>query len=145
MNNNIFDQSVADELKLTPLAEMYLLETAKWGKFISIVGFIFVGIFVFFAVFSNMFFESSVLGSSLLQTLFFLLYAVIYFFPLFYLFKFSTKITIAINNRDSLVAEESFENLKSIYKFMGILLIISLGIMVISIFSTLVIEVTAGI
>ena len=33
-------------LEITPISRGYLLQAAKWGRFVSIVGFVFLGLFV---------------------------------------------------------------------------------------------------
>lgn len=144
MDNNIFDQNVSEGINLTPLAENYLKETAKWGKFISIVGFVMVGLFVLIAIFSNAIFSllmsmggTNTGGGGGVLTFAYLIYAVIYFFPVFYLFKFSTKASAALQARDSVGVEESLENLKSLYKYLGILTIISLALTALAFLGTI--------
>ena len=50
-------------------------------------------------------------------TVMYLLMALLYFFPVMYLFKFSTKLKEALESNNSQVLSESFTNLKSHYKF----------------------------
>ena len=52
----------------------------------------------------------------------------IYFFPCLYLFKFATKMQVALRNNDQDTLNVSFENLKSCFKFMGIFTIICLSL-----------------
>ncbi len=61
-------------------------------------------------------------------TVLYLAMAVLYFFPIYYLFQFSSKIKAALQTQSSELLEQAFSNLKSHYKFMGILLIIVLGL-----------------
>ena len=45
-NENVIDQDFsAEELVLTEEAKGYLRESAKWAKFLAILGFIFIGLF----------------------------------------------------------------------------------------------------
>ena len=53
--------------------------------------------------------------------------AIIYFFPILYLYKFSSSIKNGILNSSSDQLDLAFRNLKSHYKFMGILVIVMLA------------------
>jgi hypothetical protein len=64
-------------------------------------------------------------------TVFYLLVALLYFFPVYYLFQFSVKMKAALAQQSSELLQQAFENLKSHYKFMGILMIVVLGFYVI--------------
>lgn len=50
--------------------------------------------------------------------------AVIYFFPVYYLFQFSSKLKKAFTSNDNDLINSSFEYLKSHYKFIGILALV---------------------
>ena len=74
--------------------QAYILELARWGRFISIVGFIGVGLMVIGALFAGAFIASTVssLGSAspfgsgggIGITIGYLLVALLYFFPVYY-------------------------------------------------------------
>ena len=53
--------------------------------------------------------------------------ALLLFFPAYYLFNFSTKLRRAVYNNDQPVLTESLKNLKSFFKFYGILVIVLLS------------------
>lgn len=55
------------------------------------------------------------------------LMGLLYFFPAYYLYKFSTQLKTALAAKDSETLTSAFENQKSLYKFMGIFMIIVLG------------------
>lgn len=126
------------DLRLTEESKSFLKETAKWAYFLSIVGFVGVGILVLFALFFGTIFSklSSFGGNSTPMpmmaggfiTVLYLVIAVIYFFPVYYLFQFSSKLKIAFNNTDNEQLTASFENLKSHYKFMGICAIVMISL-----------------
>jgi hypothetical protein len=61
-------------------------------------------------------------------TIVYLLFAVLFFFPCFYLYKFSAKMQIAIKSVNQENFDDSLMNLKSIFKFYGIMTIIFLSI-----------------
>jgi len=108
----------------------FLLETAKWAKFLSIIGFIGLGLMIVFAIVLMIFGahlriplpQASAMGIT------YLIMSVLYFFPVYYLSLFSSKIKkgITLNNEQELTL--GFENLKSHYKFLGIMMIIVLSI-----------------
>ena len=62
--------------------------------------------------------------------LIYVLIGLLYFFPVFYLFKFSSKVRTALATKNTQELDAAFENLKSHYKFIGILMIITLSIYV---------------
>jgi hypothetical protein len=61
-------------------------------------------------------------------TLVYVLIGLLYFFPCLYLFNFSSKMQIALRNNDQELLNQSFKNLKSCFKFIGILTIIVISI-----------------
>ncbi len=128
-----------NQIKITETAKTHLLETAKWGKFMAITGFVMCGIMVLAGIFMGTIF-STLMSSTMVQpnetmpnmgyvmTVMYVTIAIIYFFPCLYLYKFSTKTKIALENSDSEVLAVAFENQKSIFKFMGIFTIVILVI-----------------
>ena len=129
-----------NDLQVSSASQSFLSEAAKWGKFLSVVGFIFCGLLAvasFFAprLYSRMAAYQSLpsgmaRGASVVITLFYLCFAVVLFFPSLYLNKFSAKMKIALNSANQENFEESLLNLKSLLKFYGIFTIIMLSIYV---------------
>ena len=54
--------------------------------------------------------------------------AVIYFFPIYYLYLFAQKIKKAVNSTSQSDLEGGFENLKSCFKFLGIFTIVIISV-----------------
>lgn len=129
----MIDQIESNDLSLTTGSKMFLKESAGWTKFISIVGFVFLGLMVIFSLFAGSIFGAAMEASGMQMmggaflTILYLAIAVLYFFPIYYLFQFSAKMKAALQQQSSELLQQAFENLKSHYKFMGILLIIMLG------------------
>lgn len=121
LTNNVESNN---EMRLTRPSMLYLNETGKWGKFLSILGFCGVGIMVIFSMFAGTIFSELDNGQMPFPTFFvtvlYLLMAALYFFPILFLYKFSTKIRTALIAKDSEQLVSAFENLKSHYKFIGI-------------------------
>lgn len=127
-----------EEIQLTEETKMYLTEnsksflkeTAKWAYFLSIMGFILIALLVLVALLMGTLFAKLVdlgggvaaLGArsgGLIMTIY-LLFAVIYFFPVYYLYQFASKIKAAFTTDNNEQLNTSFEYLKSHYKFLGI-------------------------
>jgi len=65
---------------------------------------------------------------SVLITVIYLIIAVIYFFPIYYLYNFSVKMKKALLSDDQTLLRNAFEDLKSHYKFVGIFTIVILSL-----------------
>ncbi len=126
------------ELQLDTTAKDFVQEIAKWAYFLSIIGFIGIGLLLLIAVFAGTIF--SAMGSTMpgmgayggsfgaaMGAIYFLM-AAFYFFPVYYLFKFSSSAKKAFRDNDSEALTSSFGYLKSHYKFIGILMIVLLAI-----------------
>ena len=121
-----------NDLQVTPQAQSYLTESAKWGKFLAIVGFIFCGLMVILAflipaflseVTRNRASEATLSFSSSTRTVMTVLYlilAVLLFFPCIYLYRFSVKMQMATRNISQENFDDALMNLKSMFKFYGI-------------------------
>lgn len=118
----------------------FLKETAKWTKFLAILGFVGIGLMVLgslvmlFAPSSLMSNGDFPFGGKIFMMLLYLAFAVLYYFPISYLYQFSENTKKAIENNDNNAVRDAFEFLKSHYKFMGILTIILLSFYAIMIF-----------
>ena len=127
------------KLEIEELSTRFLSETAKWAKFLSIVGFVMVGLIAIFAIFAGTLLSSlpgfggssvtSALagGMSVMITIIYLLIALLYFFPCLYTFRFATKMKKALAENNQELLNSSFESLKSCFKFMGIMTIVLLS------------------
>jgi uncharacterized membrane protein YjgN (DUF898 family) len=123
------------ELQLNSTALQFLKETAKWSYFLSILGFIGIGLMLVAAVFM-----ATILGSmpttgmgafGAMQGMMsgiYVVMALLYFFPVYYLYKFASKMKSALSSKSTEELTDSIENLKSHYKFMGILAVIIISI-----------------
>ena len=118
----------------------FLKETAKWTKFLAILGFVGIGLMVLGSL-VMLFVPSSLMsngdfpfGGKIFMMLLYLAFAVLYYFPISYLYQFSENTKKAIENNDNNAIRDAFEFLKSHYKFMGILTIILLAFYAIIIF-----------
>lgn len=120
------------ELQLNQTAKDFLKETAKWAYFLSILGFIGIGLMVILAIFAGTIFSAmgavpgmGAMGGSFgtMIGIFYFLIAALYFFPVFYLNKFATNAKKAFRENDTEALTKSLGYLKSHYKFIGILML----------------------
>jgi hypothetical protein len=130
-NSNLFD------LQLDQTSINYLNEASRWSRFLSILGFIYCGLMLLGGVFVGSIMSRlpgingdnsamQMMSSGVFGFIFFC-GALIMFFPTLFLYNFSTKIRKAFRNNDQSVLSESFKNLKSFFKFYGIIAIIGLS------------------
>lgn len=129
---NLFD------LQIDPVSNGFLAETAKWAKFLSIVGFVSCGLLAIgglavVTIFGSMS-QSMGAGSGMGAgfgaglSLIYIAIAVLYFLPCLYLYRFATAMQAALGVHDGVKLQESFKNLKSCFKFLGILTLVVLAI-----------------
>ena len=121
-------------------AKGQLLETARWTKFIAIIGFVLLGLLILVGIAFGM--GMSMLGSmtelndtpgfgrglGIGMMFVYLLMALLYFFPVYYLFKYSTLIKPSIlhGNQEQFNLALSYQ--KRMFKFMGVIMIIILAL-----------------
>ena len=123
-----------EQLTINTKSKSFLKETAKWAFFLSILGFIGIGFMVLLGVFSSVIFNAIPQAKlvpfdlGLAMTLTYLFLAIIYFFPVYYLMKFSTKMKQALATKNDETLADAFDVLKSHYKFIGVFSIITLSL-----------------
>ena len=109
----------------------YLLEAARWGKFLAILGYIGIGLILIIAVVIMSVGSFAPLmpgvGAGVIA-MFYIVIAVLYFFPVYYLHQFSLKMKNGLTSQDGSTVATGFESLKSLFKFMGICAIVILSI-----------------
>jgi len=131
------------ELQVDHESSVYLKDAARWAKFLSIIGFIFIGLFVVMALFAGSIigsmYSSMGVGSAgafggAAVSIMYILIALLYFFPCLYTYNFAKKMQDALRSNDQNLLNQSFKNLKACYRFLGILMVIGLcfwGLMII--------------
>jgi len=136
MESNLF------ELQVDHNSSSFLRETAKWAKFLAVLGFIGCALMVIVALFvasaMSSLTQSSGLGSAYSAGLgvglaiVYILFAALYFFPCLYLYNFSSKMQVALRNNDQDQLGLAFKNLKSCFRFVGILTVIVICLFVLA-------------
>ncbi|HUX54853.1 MAG TPA: hypothetical protein VMV56_10590 [Williamwhitmania sp.] len=123
-----------DGLMLKETTLRHIDTIRKWALFFSILGFIMIGLlglgFVIVLVGSTaLSIYSGMAGGMMVGFAFlYLIFIAIYFFPIYYLFKFSDTIKRALATRNQDDAEVGFGYLMKHFRYVGILTIVILSI-----------------
>jgi hypothetical protein len=134
------NQSSLFELAIDHESSSYLTETARWAKFLSIVGFVTCGLLAVASFFIGSIMSRSALtlygadgagaygaGYAAGITAVYLAIAVLYFFPCLYLYRFAVRLKGALHDNDQVQLNLSLKSQRSLFKFVGILTIIVLA------------------
>jgi hypothetical protein len=132
-------------MSIDPATREHLSETAKWARFLAIVGLISLFFITAFGIYTAIVLRSYEdmygynrrgvgnalgVGTSLIYLFGFLLYV----FPIVFLLRFANKMkqALAANNQEALTT--SFLNLKICFRYIGVVTIIGLVLMTLFIF-----------
>lgn len=130
------DQQKPEDVKLVVSEEMrsYLYDITKWAKFLSIVGFVFAALLILGAfsipsmISSNPALAAKVgalgQGGSMAITIIYLALGLFYFYPSLLLFRISNKGKQGVLFGDQEHLDSAMSNLKSLFKFWGIITIL---------------------
>jgi hypothetical protein len=129
-------------LSIDPITKAHLADAARWARFLAICGFVLLGLMLLFGIFM-MIGMSSEISSSISQeygnnsmfgamgmgvfVLGWIISALIIFFPLLYLLRFANRMRASLNGNDQQELNNSFQNLKAYFKYLGIITIIVLA------------------
>jgi hypothetical protein len=132
----------------------YLDTTRKWTMFFAILGFVVIGLMLVFSLFAGSMISGLTSGiagglegmegmegmegletakavggfAGIMVFIVMLIFALIYFFPLLFLYRFSKHSANAVSNLDANELTLALKNIKSYWKYMGILVIILLAV-----------------
>jgi len=133
-NPSIFNLTIDSATKTN------LLETAKWARFLAIVGFVFLGLMVVGGIFAFTAMagtfgstESSFSGLLLSgfgagMAVFYVLIAFMWFFPLLFLLRFANRMRMAVQGNDQQALSVAAQNLKVFFRYIGIITIVVLSL-----------------
>ncbi len=127
-------QETEQKITLTPNAIRFLFEIRKWASFLAIMGFIGIGFIVLLALFAGVIFSVLPMGDAdmpfpgIIFSIIYLALAGVYFFPVYYLYQFTTRLKTALMQRSDEFLEAAMGFLKSHYKFIGIFTIVMLAL-----------------
>ena len=122
---------LSNDLLINSISQENLNSAAKWGRFLSIVGFVFCGLMLIGGVLIQTImpsFGSYSYGNPIIKYLgtVYIILAIILFFPCLYLIKFSNKMQEALRSSNQESLDNAFVNLKAMFKFYGVVTIIIL-------------------
>lgn len=133
-------------LSIDPLTKAHLSETARWARFLAIVGMISLALMILFGLIYSIWISSMVdsmqnqvgfqpraysTGLAAGSAFVFILMAVVGFFPLLYMLRFANQMRTALYGNDQESLNASFQNLKRYFRYLGIITIIGIGLWVI--------------
>jgi len=146
METPVDKMNESQDLVLNKESLGYLIIIRKWAMFFAILGFIGIGFMVLLALFMGI---ASSIGTAfggmhetwilVVFTLVYLLLAGLYVMPVLYLLRFSTKMKTAIETSDQNNLVLAFQNLKSHFKYVGIMTIVIMGLYILGIFVFLIV------
>ncbi len=122
---------------LTPESGAFLLQTARWGKFLAIISFISIGFLYVSTPFALML---AIMPSSagftagttphlfLTYAITFPIVATLYLFPSLYLLRYSRNARQSLESGDTALLTEALRNQKKLYKFIGITTIVCIAL-----------------
>ncbi|MFN8239213.1 MAG: hypothetical protein U0X39_00440 [Bacteroidales bacterium] len=141
------------KIEVGPEGLAHLNTTRKWTMFLAILGFVFLGLMLIIGVTAGSLVKGMLSGLSGMQGMegmegmegvdvagaagglagglmifFILIFAVIYFFPLFYLLKYSSHSKKAVETLDANELTLALKFMKKYWVYMGILIIVLLAI-----------------
>jgi uncharacterized membrane protein len=127
---NLFDLQVDHE------STIYLRESTKWARFLAILGLVWC-IFCILAGLSMMATRMKAYSGSGYSTgyttgmsIAYMVFAVVNLFPCIYTLNFARKMKIALQNNDQEYLNASFKHLRSSFRYLGILAIVSIALLV---------------
>ncbi|TSJ47670.1 hypothetical protein [Fluviicola chungangensis] len=131
------DQNIeldSDKLKVSQSIREHLLTSAKWARFLAIVGFIFTGFTAIASLIMLITALSTGFGPLIGMAFLYIGLTVAMIFPALYMIRFAGSITKGLNSNKQSEFEFGVQNLKSFYKFSGIFTIVFLSLYIILIF-----------
>ena len=155
-NQEILDTGLTsgNELNLNSSSRDYLKQTAKWGKFLAIISIIFSILIVLIGLFFGKFMsamtgmQSAATGQAMpdlysgsvgiIMAVYYSVIGLIMLYPGIRLLQFSKSTNAALESNDSQALESGFKRLRSVFRFYGIMAIISLVFMVLGVLAMLV-------
>lgn len=138
MENN--QNLITADLQVDAMSFMHLKETAMWSRFLGIAGFIVSGLYLVVALFAGTLmskFSSGLQGGSGafgtgIMTIMYLIFAAIGILISLYMLRFGKNMKTALLSNDQDSLQTAFLNLKLVYRFYGIIMIIGMGFMVLA-------------
>lgn len=134
------EKSFLFSLSIDPVTKVHLSETARWARFLAIVGFVFLVMVILLGVYSSVtisryeesYQDMGLRGAGVVSSLgasvaiIYIIMAVIGFFPLLFIMRFANLMRSALGGNDQALLNASFSNLKVCLRYLGVIAIIFL-------------------
>ncbi len=139
-NNSVATDNTVGIPQLTSLSIAYLHKAAKWGKFISLLGFIMTSLMIVAGILMSFVLNSVHLNemvplnspfSAKILSIFYVSVAAIFLVPVSFLHAFSNNAIKAVNQGNTDKMTTSLRNLKNLFVFLGISTLVILTLYVI--------------
>ncbi|MEO6407052.1 MAG: DUF5362 family protein [Ferruginibacter sp.] len=137
LNENV----LSNDLQVDITAAAHLRETAKWAKFLAILGFVLSAFLVLAGIFAGSFLSGfSKMGDSAAAgmispgfiSIIYIIIAVVYVMLSLFLYRFATKMLATLQHNDQQQFNDSLNNLRLVYKITGIIVVIYLCFLVLA-------------
>jgi len=129
-------------LTIDPIGRAHLMEAAKWARFLAIVGFVCITIFALIAIFGGSYIARTFskagqynelapdfsTGMTAFIIVYYVCLALIVFFAYLFLYRFAANMRAALRENSQDLLNRSFQNLKVLYRYWGILTVIGLAL-----------------
>jgi len=129
-------------LTIDPVGRGHLTEAAKWARFLAIVGFVIVTLIAMVAIFGGTFIATMfgrtsqyndlnpglTTGLTVAVIAYYLCVALVIFFAYLFLYRFAANMNAALRENNQDLLNRSFQNLKILYRYWGILTVIALAL-----------------
>ena len=128
--------SSKEALVLNEEIRAHLLESAKWAKFLAVLGYIMITLMVLMLLSFFFFFsKSSRFSENEGLTIFPFLMICIYYLPIRFLYQYAQRIKVAVRSNDLDVLTSAFKSLKLHYKVIAIIIISFFALMLLPMFN----------
>lgn len=141
LDQEITISSDANSLEISNKIKLDLLSASKWCKFLAIVGFIGVGFMILGSL--GMFYASAAFNGStqiMVMAFIYLVLGLIFIFPTMNLLRYANHTTKCFGNGSQQDLELAVSNLSGFFKFMGVYIIVMIGVYLLAILAAVIIK-----
>lgn len=120
-----------NRLYITEENKKDMITTSRWGKFLAILGYLFIGLMVLIGLVATIggFFAQGMFGSAFpfpiwIFGLFYLLISALYFMPVHKMYLMCDHMRKSVDGNNQQNLNSAFSNLAKLYKYSGIMVIV---------------------
>ena len=124
----------SDKLKINNSIRENLITSAKWARFLAVIGFVFTGLMALASIVLLVTSLRSGFAPLILAAFIYLGLTITMIFPALYLIRFAGSIEKGLNSNKQGEFDYGVQNLKSLFKFTGIYTIVFIVLYIVYIF-----------